>query len=388
MKEGQEDKKEKTMNQQNSLMECFSDLPDPRMVKKCRHLLMDIVMIGMCATIANADGWEDIAEFGRGKIGWLKQWLALPNGIPSADTFRRVFEQLDSAAFQTRFHQWVQAVFSVTDGQVIAIDGKTARGTCDAQGQGGLHLVSAWATVHGLTLGQMKVTDKANEIVAIPQLLKVLMLKGCIVTLDAMGCQKSIVTTISQQAADYVVTVKGNQPKLYRHIQTAFAAQDALGFCGFSPDYCQTEEHGHGRSERRECWVLADSRAQTFGWTACHTVVRVKRTTKRGVRKVSEETHYYITSLPPLASLVLGAIRAHWGIENGCHWVLDVVFKEDASRTRTRNADDNLALLRKIALNLIRQHPAKVALKRKRYRASLNEDFLFEVIQSSFNLMP
>lgn len=376
------------MREPNSLVECFGGLPDPRMVNKCRHLLLDIVLIGICATIANADGWEDIAEFAHGKADWLKQWLALPNGIPSADTFRRVFEHLDSSAFQDCFHQWVQAVFSMTDGQVVAIDGKTARGTCDAQGQGGLHLVSAWATVNGLTLGQLKVADKANEIVAIPQLLELLMLKGCIVTLDAIGCQKMIVTTIRQQQAEYVVTVKGNQPKLQHHLQSAFAAQDALGFSGFSPDYCQTEDTGHGRHERRECWVLADQTAHTLGWTDCHTLVRVKRTTQRGTGKLSEETHYYITSLPPLASLILGSIRAHWGIENSCHWLLDVVFKEDASRTRTRHADDNLALLRKIALNLIRQHPAKGALKRKRYRAALNEAFLLNVIQSSFNLMP
>lgn len=375
------------MNETVSLVGYFSDLPDPRMVNKCRHLLVDIVVIAICATIANADSWEDIAEFAEGKASWLKHWLALPNGIPSADTFRRVFEQLDSQAFQTRFQEWVQAVFRVSAGQVIAMDGKVVRGTCDAQGQGGLHLVSAWATLNGLTLAQVKVADKANEIIAIPQLLELLLLKGCIVTLDAIGCQKSIVTAICQQQADYVVSVKGNQPKLYQQLQSAFAAQDSVGFSAFSPDYCRTEERGHGRWEQRECWVLSDQQAAALGWTACQTLVRVKRTTRRTTGVVSEETHFYISSLPALASLILGAIRAHWGIENQCHWVLDVTFREDASRTRSRNADDNLALLRKIALNLIRQHPAKGALKRKRYRAALNEDFLLEVIQSSFNLM-
>jgi predicted transposase YbfD/YdcC len=375
------------VSEQVSLVEWFSDLPDPRMVNKCRHLLVDIVVISICATIANADSWEDIAEFAQGRANWLKQWLALPNGIPSADTFRRVFEHLDQQAFHARFHEWVQAVFSVTEGQVIALDGKVARGTCDAQGQGGLHLVSAWATANRLTLAQLQVADKANEIVAIPPLLELLALKGCIVTIDAIGCQKTIVTTIRQQQADYVITVKGNQPTLYRQIQSAFATQAQVGFSRFSPDYCQTEERGHGRWERRECWVLPDQQAQLLGWTDCQTVVRVKRTRQRGVGTPSEETHFYITSLPPLASLILGAIRAHWGIENQCHWVLDVAFREDASRTRSRYADDNLALLRKIALNLVRQHPSKGALKRKRYRAALNEDFLFEVIQSSFNLM-
>lgn len=348
---------------------------------------MDIIVIGICATIANADGWEDIAEFGEGKALWLKQWLALPNGIPSADTFRRVFEHLDAEAFQSRFIEWVQTVFTVTEGQVIAIDGKTARGTCDAQGKPSLHLVSAWASANRLTLAQVNVKEKANEIVAIAQLLKLLRRKGCIVTLDAMGCQKDILAQIRQQQADYVVTVKGNQPTLYKSLQAAFAAQDARGFSELSAHYCQTDEHRHGRSETRRCWVMADATVQSLGWTDCHSLVRVQRTTTRERGKVTAETHYYISSLPPLASLLLASIRAHWGIENSCHWVLDVVFNEDASRTRTRNADDNLALLRKIALNLVRQHPANATLKRKRYRAALNEDFLLEVMQSSFNLM-
>lgn len=371
----------------SSLLEHFSDLPDPRMVKKCDHLLMDIVMIAICATIANADGWEDIALFAEGKKEWLKQWLALPNGIPSHDTFKRVFEHIDAQAFQERFMGWVQAVFKLTAGQVIAIDGKTLRGTCDRQGKSTLHVVSAWATANQLTLAQVKVGEKANEIVAIPELLELLILKGCIVTLDAMGCQKNIVKQIRAQEADYVITVKGNHPQLHEHLKAAFATADAVGCCHTSPGYCETDDVQHGRIEKRQCWVLADQQAQVLGWQDCQTVVRITRTTQRSHGKTSEETHYYISSLPPLASLILASVRAHWGIENGCHWVLDVVFNEDASRVRTQNADDNLVLLRKIALNLIRQHPAKGSLKGKRYRAALNEDFLLEVIQSSFNLM-
>jgi predicted transposase YbfD/YdcC len=375
------------MELESSLLEHFSDLPDPRMVNKCDHKLIDIVMIAICATIANADGWEDIALFAEGKKQWLKQWLALPNGIPSHDTFKRVFENIDAQAFQQRFMDWVQAVFIRTEGQVIAIDGKTLRGTCDKSGKATLHVVSAWATANRLTLAQVKVSEKANEIVAVPALLDLLVLKGCIVTLDAIGCQKEIVKQIRAKEADYIVTVKGNQPKLYQHVQAAFVAQDATGFSTFSPDYCETNDAQHGRTVTRQCWVLADEGAQTLGWQDCQTVIRMKRTCQRGKGTVNEETHYYISSLPPLASLLLGSIRAHWGIENGCHWVLDVVFKEDASRTRVKNADDNLALLRKIALNLIGQHPSKGSLKGKRYRAALNEDFLLEVMQSSFNLM-
>lgn len=372
---------------ESSLLEHFRDLPDPRMVNKCDHLLVDIVMIGICATIANADGWDEIAVFGEGKKAWLKQWLALPNGIPSHDTFKRVFEHIDAQAFQARFMGWVQSVFQLTAGQVIAIDGKTLRGTCDRQGKSTLHVVSAWATANQLTLAQVKVGEKANEIVAIPDLLDLLMLKGCIVTLDAMGCQKNIVQHIRKQEADYVITVKGNHPQLHQHLKAAFAAADRLECSSSSPGYCETDDVQHGRIEKRQCWVLADQQAQVLGWQDCQTLVRIKRTTQRSNGKVSQETHYYISSLPPLASLILASVRAHWGIENSCHWVLDVVFHEDASRVRTQNADDNLVLLRKIALNLIRQHPAKGSLKGKRYRASLNEDFLLEIMQSSFNLM-
>jgi predicted transposase YbfD/YdcC len=372
---------------ESQLMEHFKDLPDPRMVKKCDHLLIDIVMIAICATIADADSWEDIAAFGEGKQEWLAQWLTLPNGIPSPDTFRRVFARLDADAFQQRFREWVADVFELTKGQVIAVDGKTGRGTCDAQGQSTLHLVSAWATLNQLTLAQVQVGEKANEIVAIPTLLDLLVLKGCIVTVDAIGCQKTIVQQIREQDAEYVVTVKGNQPKLQQQIAATFAAADAQGWAWSSPQYCETLDDRHGRIEQRQCWVLADTQVRALGWQDCQTLVRIRRLVQRAPGKTSDETHYYITSLPPQASLILGAVRAHWGIENGCHWILDVIFHEDASRTRLQHADENLALLRKIALNLIRQHPAKGSLKGKRYRAALNEAFLLQVLQSSFYLM-
>ncbi|MGL4649462.1 MAG: ISAs1 family transposase [Caldilineaceae bacterium] len=375
------------MGAKNSLVECFGDLPDPRMVNKCRHKLLDIVMIAICATIADADSWDDIAAFAEGKEAWLRRWLALPNGVPSADTIKRVFEHLDADAFLQRFTAWVQAVFVLTQGQVVAIDGKTLRGTCDATGQSSLHVVSAWATANALVLAQVNVDDKSNEIPAIPELLDLLTVKGCIITLDALGCQKKIVDKIREKEADYVVTVKGNQPKLQQAVQAAFAQAAASGLPTTSPGYCSTHERGHGRTETRQCWVLPNVELQTAGWRDCQTLVRIDRTRQVGTGKTSHETHYYLTSLPPLASLVLGAVRAHWGIENSCHWVLDVVFGEDASRTRTKNADDNLTVLRKIALNLVRQHPAKGTLKGKRYRAALNEDFLLQVMLSSSNLM-
>lgn len=366
-------------------VECFEGLEDPRMVNKCRHQLMDIVIIAVCATIANADGWEDIALFGQSKADWLKQWLALPNGIPSADTFQRVFEHLDAAQFEACFLDWVQRVFEVTEGQVIAIDGKVVRGTCDRAGQGGLHLVSAWASVNGLTLGQVAVADKANEIVAIPQLLALLALQGCIVTVDAIGCQKAIVKTIRDCKADYIVTVKDNPPTLHAHLKAAFAAQDALGWETLDGAVARTAASGHGRHESRQCWVLSDHHAQALGWHDCHSLVRIERTTRRPAGLLTRETHYYISSERADAATLLQHIRDHWTIENCCHWVLDVLFKEDASRTQY--AAHNLAVLRKIALNLLRQHPAKGSLKGKRYQSALNEDFLTEVLKSSFNLM-
>lgn len=284
-------------------VECFERLEDPRMVNKCRHGLMDILVIGVCATIANADSWDDMALFGENKAAWLQQWLDLPNGIPSADTFQRVFRHLNGDVFPGCFLNWVKQVFDLTEGQVIAIDGKTVRGTCDKQGQGGLHLVSAWATANRLTLAQVKVADTANEIVAIPDLLAVLMVQGCIVTLDAIGCQKQIVNAIRDQHADYVVAVKGNQPKLYQAVHTAFAAQDGRGWSGHARAVVCTQETAHGRHEIRQCWVLPDSQAQALGWRDCQTLVRIERTTTRGwAKKVSHDTQYYISSVQPHAA--------------------------------------------------------------------------------------
>lgn len=371
-----------------SLRACLEELEDPRMVNKCQHQLLDILLIGVCATIANAESWDDIALFAESKQEWLRQWLAMPNGAPSADTFRRVFSLLDSAAFERCFVTWMRQVFEQTDGDVVAVDGKVVRGTCDARGQGGLHLVSAWATANRVTLGQVKIDDKANEILAIPALLEVLALKGCIVTLDAMGCHKHILQGVRQQEADYIVTVKGNQPTLSKAVKAAFVAQDALGWSEAEgvPEtaMARTQETGHGRHDIREAWVLPGASMHDRGWPDCQSFIRIQRTsTRRG--KLSQETRYYISSLQADAHTLLTTVRRHWGIENGCHWVLDVVFHEDASRTRS--ADHNLATVRKIALNLLRRYPSTGSLKGRRHRAGWNEDYLTGVVQSSFNLM-
>jgi predicted transposase YbfD/YdcC len=365
---------------ESRLMECFEELRDPRMVNKCDHNLLDIVMIAICATLGNADTWEDIAEFGRSKADWFGQWLSLANGIPSHDTFKRVFELLDAEVFAACFTRWVQAAFHLTEGQVIAIDGKTARGTCDKGGKAHLQVVSAWATANGLTLAQSKVAEHGNEISTIPSVLDLLILKGCIVTIDAIGCQKAMARQIREAQADYVLMVKGNQPKLYAWVERAF--QEAAGLS----DTCLTVDHGHGRLEQRDCRVLTDTQVRQQGWLDCQTLVQLVRTREQG-GKTSVETSYYISSLAPRASLLLAAIRSHWGIENSCHWVLDVVFHEDAATTRTRNADHNQSLLRKFALNMLKKDTSKGSLKNKRYRASVNEDFLAGLVTSSFNLM-
>jgi predicted transposase YbfD/YdcC len=364
-------------------VECVEAVADPRMANKCRHRRMDSIIIGVCATMANGASWDDIAAFGESKAGWLQQWLALPGGIPSAATVRRVFAQVDAAAFQGSFLKWGEPVFERTQGQVIAIDGKTARGTCDNAGQGGLHVVSAWATA---TLAQVKVADNANEPVAIPQVLELLRVQGCIVTIDATGCQKHIIDTIRTQHADYVVTVKGNQPNLQQALQAAWAGQAAPGWSAQPEAMLRTEATAHGRHESRHCWVLNAAQIQLLGWRDCHTLVRIERSTTRGA-KVSHETPDYISSLPAQAALLLHTVHEQWGIENRCHWILDVLFKAEASRTHTRYADDNLALLPKIALTLLHQHPSTGSLKGERYRAALNEDFLVAILKSSFNLM-
>ena len=366
------------MSVESCIADHFADLPDPRMVKKCDHLLIDIVVIAICATIANADTWEEMAEFGQAKASWFKQWLELPNGIPSHDTFKRVFELLDPVAFEDCFIGWVQTVFRLSEGQVIAIDGKTARGTCDQTGKAHLQVVSAWASANGLSLAQRQFVAPGNEIGTITSLLDLLVLDGYIVTIDALGCQQHIAEQIRGAGADYVLMVKGNQPTLQHLVEAAFQDADAE----LVASTCTTEEHGHGRWEQRQCTVLSDQRAQNLGWRDCLSLVRLVRQRQVGQQAPSTETHYYISSLPAQPALLLGAIRSHWSIENSCHWVLDVVFHEDQARTRTRHADRNQALLRKFALNLLNHEPSKGSLALKRYRAAVNEDYLTQVLLS------
>ena len=366
-----------------SLEVYFGDMPDPRVTGRCDHKLIDIIIVAICAVLSGAETWGEVELFGEEREGWLKQFLELPNGVPSHDTFRRVFSLLDARMFQERFIGWVEQTFQVKREQVIAIDGKSVRGS-QSQGKGCLHLVSAWATAEGVALGQRKVEAGENEIVAIPDLLADLYLKGSIVTIDAIGCQTEIAAQIIAQRADYVLALKTNQPKLHQDVVDWFAWAQERDFRDVEHTYAQTVNKGHGRIEIRQCWVLSDPRALEVlghheGWRKLTSLVMVQRERRHGDRSQTE-TVYFISSLPPDADRLLRAVRHHWRIENTLHWVLDVIFHEDDARLRIGHGAENFAILRRMVLNLLRRHPAKLSLKRKRFKAALDTDFLFELL--------
>lgn len=373
------------MSALNNLETYFGDWPDPRVVGRCDHKRVAIIIIAIGAVLSGAEGWEDIEEFGQSKAAWLRQFLELEKGIPSHDTFRRVFSLLDGTAFQERFIRWVEGVFTVTRGQVVAIDGKTVRGSQDkGAGKNALHLVSAWASANGVLLGQRKVDAKSNEITAIPALVEPLYGAGCSVTIEAMGGQTAIAQTLIDRHADYVLALKGNQGHLYEDVQEWFAWAKQTHFAQMTYSTAQTVNKGHGRLEIRRCYARADPRAFEVirhhdGWASLQSIVMVER--ERHIQgQVQYETAYFISSLPADAKLLLHAVRAHWSVENTFHWTLDVTFREDDARLRTGDSAENFAVLRHIAFNLLQRHPAKLSLKRKRYKAALDDSFLFALI--------
>ena len=368
-----------------SLQECFQDLADPRVQGRCDHKLIDMIMIAVCGVICGAESWMGVETFGKAKETWLKQFLELPNGIPTHDTFGRVFASLNAEAFQQGFTRWVEAVFRVTQGQGIAIDAKTLRRSHDRTiGKEAIHMVSAWASENGLVLGQRKVEAKSNEITAIPELLRLLDVSGCLVTIDAMGCQTKIAQAIRDANADYLLRVKDNQASLHQDLEDWFLHGDQHGFAQMNIDYAETINKTNGRIEIRRCWAIADPVAFEYirhyaGWCDLQSLVRIQRECRHN-GLTTHETAYYISSLPNQAARLLDATRHHWAIENSFHWVLDVTFREDDSRIRLGDSPQNMALLRHIALNILKRDPSKASLKQKRFRAGLDEPFLLNLL--------
>lgn len=365
----------------------FAELTDPRVERTKEHLLLDIVAISICAVICGADGWVAVEEFGKTKQTFLAQFLALPNGIPSHDTFGRVFAALDAQAFQAGFLRWVRAIWPSTSGEVIALDGKIVRGSHDrSSGKEAIHLVSAWASDARLILAQRTVESKSNEITAFPEVLRLLDVEGCTVTVDAMGCQKAIARQIVMQGGEYVLAVKQNQEQLYEDVVDSFGYAEADDWKSVAHDHQRSVESGHGRLETRDYWLLSEAEYLAFlnpkgAWRKLSAIGMVVSERVVGTTS-STERRYYILSGRPSAQTFAEAVRGHWGIENSVHWVLDVTFGEDASRVRTGNAPQNLAVVRHLALNMLRREASKGSIATKRFRAALDEQYLLKVLQS------
>ena len=350
------------------IMTHFENMPDPRQSSKIEHKLIDIIIITICAVICGADSWVEVEEFGKEREKWLKKFLDLPNGIPSHDTFGRVFSVLSSVEFQKCFSSWIEAVFFVTKGQVIAIDGKTLRKSYDrSSNKAAIHMVSAWATANRVVLGQVKTSEKSNEITAIPELLKILEIKGCIVTIDAMGCQKAIAGQVIDKEGDYVLGLKGNHGNLYEDVKSFFEYALNEEFKEIPHSYHEDIDAGHGRIETRRVWTISDldwleGKEQ---WKNLNVIGMVEATREIG-DKSSTERRFYIGSIENNAELLGNAVRAHWGIENSLHWSLDVTFREDDCRVRKGNASENLAVVRHIALGFLQQEKtARTGIKAK-----------------------
>ena len=370
-----------------TLAEHFSQIQDQRVDYLIEHSLLHVLIIAVCATICGADGWEEINEWAIEKKDWLKDRLNIDK-IPSSATIRRVFIMISPEEFQSGFQKWIKSAFALSKGQVIAIDGKQLRGSANHdQGKEALCMVSAWATANKIVLGQYKTQEKSNEIAAIPDLLALLDVSGCIVTIDAAGCQTENAKLIRNQGGDYLLALKGNQGTLLDDVELAFDLAEKRQFSGIDSDYAESEENGHGRKEIRRCWAIDDEvQLQLLRhrekWIGLQTIVMIETERTRLKKETSKERRYFITSLPCDAEKILNGKRAHWGIENSLHWCLDVGFRED-HQSSGGNGAANLAIVRHIALNLLKQDTSKGSIARKRKRAGWNNNFLEMLLLSS-----
>ncbi|MEP0854168.1 MULTISPECIES: ISAs1 family transposase [Cyanophyceae] len=368
------------------LQDCFASITDPRVERTRLHQLSDILTIAILSVIAGGQGWEDMELYGVSKQGWLSTFLALPNGIPSEETFRRVFEQINPKQLEQCFEQWVKQLVDELGIQVIAIDGKGVNGSYNRQaGSKALHLVSAWATQHRLVLAQTKVQDKSNEITAIPALLELLDIQGCIVTLDAMGTQKDIAYQIHTAHADYILSLKANHPTLFQQVDRWLNKSRAEGTLPAPSEH--TTEAGHHRTESRKVWTLSidlfPALYQADEWAGLQRIVVVERT-RHLWNKTTHEIQFYLSSLPPQSSRIAAAIRQHWGIENSLHWTLDVTFAEDGCRVRSLPAPHNLALLRRFAVNALnREATGKRSLRQKSKQAAMDDTYMLTVLAAA-----
>lgn len=370
-----------------SIVEFLSDIEDPRRNNaNKRHEFIDIMVIALCGMLSSADDWVSIALYGRTKKDWFAKYLSLPNGIASHDTFNRVFSNIDPDQFMNCFLNWIGAIRPMLGREVVAVDGKTVRRSHDGGNKAAIHMVSAWAAENNLVLGQVKTEEKSNEITAIPELLQALALKGCLVTIDAMGCQKSIAETIVDREGDYLLAVKDNQPKLKEAIEATLSHRKPEIYVNPMIDYVEDAQKSRDRTEIRRCWTTASLSKLDMAedWKGLTQIAMVE--SERVVNgKTSAERRYYICSAKASAQEILQATRNHWCIENKLHWVLDMAFREDECRVRKGHGAENLARLRHIALNLLKQDKTtKAGIKNRRLRAGWDQDFLLHLLNIDY----
>lgn len=376
------------MNFTDSILGYFGELEDPRSGQNITHPFMNVVSIAILATICGADDWVAVETYGKAKASWLGTFLDLSKGLPSHDTFGRVFQWLDAEAFQTKFAEWTARICEVTGGQVVALDGKKLRRSHDGCHQrAGIWMVSAWASENRMVLGQTKVAEKSNEITAIPHLLAQLDLAGCIVTVDALNTQTALAQQIVDAQAHYIMAVKGNQETLYEDIQLLFEGFEAHQYQQVTYDTARHVAQGHGREEYRQIWVVNAPEYRHYlrpnqKWVNLHSLIKLTTVRYQPTRdKMEMTTRYFISSWHASAHEFLNAIRDHWQIENGLHWVLDVAFREDESRIRKHHAPANMAVLRHIAVNLLKQeNTASMGISNKRKRAGWDNAYLESIV--------